>query len=67
MTDGTTVERISDREVVVTRVVNGPVAKVRRAMMSSNCSRQVTQNVPWLPFRAAATAGWSAIAPATSK
>ena len=39
MTDGTTVERISDREVVVTRVVNGPVAKVWRAWTQADLFR----------------------------
>jgi uncharacterized protein YndB with AHSA1/START domain len=40
MTSSTSVERISDREVVVTRVVNGPVAKVWRAWTQAELFRQ---------------------------
>jgi len=40
MTNSTTVERISDREVVVTRVVNAPVRKVWQAWTQAELFRQ---------------------------
>jgi uncharacterized protein YndB with AHSA1/START domain len=40
MKNSTTVERKSDREVVVTRLVNGPVSKVFRAWTQAELFRQ---------------------------